>query len=65
MGWKTNDHNSMLLCKSHETERSVAVVTIENDKAIISGIVETLGCSRGEILFEPKRTKFLISPAIG
>lgn len=65
MGRKTKNYNSMLLCELHKSERSMAIVAVEDQEAIISEIIKTLGCCRGEILLEPKGAQFLISPSVG
>lgn len=52
------------LREADQTIGAVAIVAIEDQETIVSGIIEDGRRRRGKVLFHPQRAQFLIRPAV-
>jgi hypothetical protein len=48
---KAQNNDVMILCESYKREGSMAVVAIEDEEAIVTGVVQAGGRRRCKILF--------------
>jgi hypothetical protein len=64
VGRQTQNQNPMLLCEAYKRPGAVRIVAVENEKAIVGGVLETYGGCGSKVFLEPQPTQLLIGPSV-
>lgn len=64
VGRQAKDDDTVLLGEINERPGGVRIMAVQNQKPIVSRIIETRGCLGCEVFLEPKLTQMLIGPTV-